>query len=816
MDKESEIKIVDANSQFTRTIPNSSDPFLWEETTLGAMAKSEMLRSGHYIYGNRHNIIGFVIGGSNAALVKAISDDFKDKLAKVIENHYDKTQEDAFGRAILVFPVESSAQSILSKLGDVVPPRARQFGLAKAFSIASKYELRFEPEIVNMIRSAADRSKLLVIFFDDSRSSGETERRAIEALSSQFGIARAKEADKGQIVVFSYAVINRTRAANALVEDVEYQIPGQCKVTVIRTQFRFLPVESTDENNCRLCLAERRLEIGLAGLGEGYFDLVGRNTQAVAEFLRHRYADAGDIHPQSKELLQSLTWHILQLSSQELPSLCQQFVDFSQLPAKRVASLTLYLAASYRDARAFVSEHYFVSLLLATLEKTKSGEDADFAFFSFLLSITLLPIDLATRLFEESLFYQIAADVPPAKIASLLLIILRNHKAALTSTLAAVGPARAERVAISRQRKLVGTIWRNLEELEESERSLNTAGGSKMAVIQQLKATVLALGGLAGERSPITLARLLGIRMFEGKHSSYVKQILTNPDEENYFDGPHVALQVLTTMHDFARIVSSPYETQISGDIRHVESKIKHILTKLPKAERYKAVADFNLLLLATLEQYWHRPEVIKAHFHSVDKLWSMIEETKNELKLTTPFLNSIITDKFNKLIQVRCNCSDAKAWKVLGPNGFELKDLFNNLLTNPFVHFDDSIEAADEAARVKLFDALSERCGRGLRLPLVEVVAGLDLDLQRLVICFFDRAKAAKVEKIALGRKGLGNSQVCLATVDCLLEYLPAGDETRIMSGKVRAKWVSELTGVDPNTFTNVFVVSFPLIYKE
>jgi len=801
--------MIDANSQFTRVLKRTDNPFTFQSPNIKMMVDQNVLRCGHYVFGIRHNVLSVVVDGGNAEFIGAMGGDFTKKLSAFAAEVFKGDAEAMIGQALLIYPIESSAPSLIGRLLSRLPPDERRFGLAKTFHDGTQYELRFEPEIEAAIGRAAQSGRLLLIVFDDSRSSGETERRAVQAVADAFVKTPSKPEQPPLLAVFSYAVVNRLRSTSTAIERRNWA-GAAGEIATRRENYIVLPHQSTDENNCRICLAERRAHIGLVGLGDGYNDLVGKHTRSFVEFVRRKHADASDHHAKEDEFIPALTWRLCQLETSELPELCYHFRDRSQLLPEEGAALLLHLASHYADARAFVAEHSFLELLLSTLGHAKEGGAEDLSYFSFFLALAILPIDLSCRLFERPMFYQIAARLESGQMASIILFLLRTHYFSLANTLAAADQVTAERQIGKRQIQLVGRILTNLQTLQAEIRGEDQ---KKLDEIEALKAKILALGGHAGTRSPVNLARLIGIRMFDGPHASYAKTLLENSDATACMDGRGVGLHVLDSMAEFCRMVNSPHERRLGEIVVQYQTKARKALEERARTDDFQVVVNFNRQLLETLEHFWLKERVVQDHLHSLEGLHGMITESRDRIKSDPNLVASVITDKVNSYVSTGDVPGKEKLWWVLGPSKLQLSDLIRNLLLNPFVHYNEEIEKADIPSRARLFDEMASRPGRHVQ---VGVTYKVDLETQRLLLAFSDNAKPAKVEKVALGQKGLGNSHLYLATVDCTLDHFRIEKGNLVPGTSGLSRQIAKAIGTQFPRCNNLFVITLPLIFKS
>lgn len=623
--RDSERRIVDANSQFTGQVTSSVVP-LAQRTR--ALLESGSLVLSHRIFGRNHHTFPILV---RVLLERDVANDVIKDLRRRVRAELGELP------FVVLYPGESTISYLLRQNEDLFPPD-RRIALVPSFSGYGKRRLRLD---LNP-GSNRLRTERRVLFVDDSLSSGQTERQAREAWTIATG--SAPESWLTYVIVRrgTYSEPQGTRRAARPAEPV--MGPGKYRVH----EYCAIGPRAFSAGDCPFCVGLERVKSA------------SRRTQPLhnrAADLLKEVVDLCKATPVEGRGAASLlppdeAARFLMLATNPLWVSAYHLAHDQRAPS---AGTALFVAFFAGDLSAYLSTQAIAGIL-ADYSRTLPPDDT-MASRRFIAALAVLPFDYSDAVVEPIVRNLLIGSNTTTAMATIALAMAQTDT--LLSQFETAGMSSPERD--QRARKLLARL----------EPCLRGAGAENPAIqpaVRVMELEVRAMSAPSGTAGIVQLARTLSALFYEGSHATLLLPQLDTLHPASLLEVRQQLINALDHLQSFAA-VSDVFTPNVLADARER-------LEAAAASGNCEAFAEEARGVL----RHWTR---LRGHyFHSVRNLR---EQALRGLEIAASMYAGV-PGSYN-WFDVEMPADALDGWHVLGPDARHLRDHFTNLFTNTIKH---------------------------------------------------------------------------------------------------------------------------------
>lgn len=781
---------VNANSQFTYQPAAETNCFDLKNANLDTLIEGEVFTFGHFVFGDNHNAF--------AVHLRKLQQSRATDIAKDIRHHLDAyDKKPGWGNPdLLLYPTESSAEHFVENYGDCFRAHARA-ALTPAFREFGRRELRIEPRLAYR----ADQN-FFVVFFDDSISSGNTERNAIDAVLAELNsVCGAKE--KCTVHWLTYTIVRRygTGDQSKHPTSLHYVASDNRKLVAEAASFCELAHESVGRFGCSLCEAVARVQTGLHWVSR-----FNRSTRVVlrntCDLMRAHQSEFGGHF--CTILPQPIVRLLVALHSYCVYDACFSLQTRIACNPERLVASAFYVALNFHDVRPYLSSAFVINLVIAAMDVEqivlpRSGDRLSSD--ALLCLLALLPTSALREIVCSPKGWAKVEGLPQSYGLAILSLLIGNEYQLFqrrSQGESSTNFARDRQLATVKEiGTLMGVDYDAKSAARDGKRNDHSA----------LRPYLVAIAG-GQERTPVTLARELAVRLYRGAHESYVYTEIRGMTLATVHEVFVSVTQILRLEHQLMNQLGMPLAREVEPAQQRLEEKLRELIVIPLEEDRKKAVPTFAAECWAAIDNFWRMDNGLESFVATGVELKTEVQQAIERSFRTKAFSDARLSCAMDRLIHL--DMPDRMRLTVLLPSSIDLNDLIKNLIENPFHHFDDASRQVVRNQRPEYLRQIAPRL-LAQETPLVRIHVRMDPFRHDLVLLFADRARDAKASSLFLHRTSLTNSKLQLEQTGGDLRYdiIERSAETMVLFDDL----VNELHATG---FHNGFTVRLPIIIDD
>lgn len=783
--KSKHVELIEADSQVTTPYPDLPNTWLLDSVT-EKLIQCDHLRFAHGTFGNYHHTFFLRL--------RDIDDDCREE----ITSHLIQTYKDFFKREpdLILCPSDSTGFDILENNNEI--PNDSYVMLGKFRQEYDNYELRLELSIQHR-KKLKEQKKLNILFFDDSKSSGKTEHKALKAL-----LRVIKKYGKKEINWLSYVVLRRGERMNASSQSQSRKSKIQHdlhEIVCLNVHYCAIGPESRTERRCPFEEAVRRLSIvrNIARYGRGDFvELINKISRCIEE----QPIDRTDFQ---SIVTQEITRNLLHLCNLNMPGACTRITSNlgSKLSKDQAAASVLFTSLYFADIMNFMCIGDVTEVFRRFAQDV--NEDEQESSIVLLMALSLLPGSATERMYYKLLRVLIKANSPNTASA-VLAIMLAGHD--YISERFRELPLHAQNYddlmnaiivknpIIHRRRRLVADVKKNLNlDIFNSDEDMYAD-----RICELVQTDFNAFSSQNDTEHVVKIAGKLAAMAYDGGHKFFLLRRIENSTLETL---PSVLRDIKITIK-LARRLSELLNVNITSALSNYEKELDEISTHITDNridEFIEAAMDFHSYI-------WKSGPFIP-FFYFPKRLLNFIQLGRDKIKDMFSACNMP-----QGLFKILKPSEKISMWHYLAPDTPSMAEHIDNVLNNSLQHFYGPNIKENSNINKQFFENLSKE-GYGFDSPLMYIYMRVDLEKDAFFLEFANRAAKPKLEKLFYPSGCLGSSKIRFQAF--------GGDITYKYSNEgLLQSWLSDVeqsdkdTIVDPRAYKNIFIARMPLIWKD
>jgi hypothetical protein len=756
----------------------------------GMLAKGDLVVA-HGVFGERHHTL--------YTRLSRASDDLRFDLVTDIAQNCDKFFDGA--PDVVLYPSDSTIVYLLRERrrigGEQYIPLASQ----RAGQGAPKLMLEADGEFSGMGRDTS----LKVLFLDDSRSSGDTERAALDAYLAQRSRMLRLGGKTGVTDRWlSYVVLNRQGVGDPNKGTTARPIrSGSASLTFAPRHYVQSGVLAMDTRSCPFEDAENALRHALEWLRYA--------RPALRERLKSTHRWVGGSSIEESEECPALSPEVAEwfafLSDHERPSGLLVATEGTS-DANRLAAACLFLAVHGGEAAAYLSDKEFSTPFLHAADIVAS-DDAELATV-LCIAIWLLPpsvtsefvTDLAVRLWRR--------DLGETAGCILAAFFGRFDKAVemARKTATEFDDFNTEEPSDNRRPAAMATLrqkhWQELwSAVQQEGATLPPSGTTAVA-----RCDLLVFRDGAAEHDAVTTARQLGALGVAARldHLSFLRCRLAQGKVEEVHPLVKTASRCATSL---LRLLGLDAPQSQRAREHMLDDLVGDLDTCETEQRRQEVAAEYRKTAIEYCE-YIHQEGPLNRHFTMGKVLFNMlctaVSDTHGAL-VETGRTDGLI----NLLIANDVVPQDVCRQMLLLPDATSMQDILANLVRNPFDHLLDDSTSVEP---VQAYRLVLDQLARTVDPPFIRTHIHFDGNANSVSLVVMDKGKKVRRPNLFNPRHNLGNARFLLEVFGGRLRYSDlAQDHDGEYAGLDAVR--STIGAHAYRAFVNAFILELPVVWE-
>ncbi len=627
-------RFIDADSQVTAPWAELASEWLLSDRTCD-LVDSGAISIGHSVFGELHHVVALVLRDLSAGFHEIIAKDISKHCQRFLGGPPD----------FVLFPGYSTISYFLENLSEI--PSDQWIVLTPAFRSYGRFQLRLEMsgEQNRRIRS---RAPLRMLFLDDSRSSGATEREALDAFVRtrvpvrKYVPVRESHPDKW----LSYCILRRgirwtprepITKGRLHGKSSPLQAPQPRSRPIIKAESSYfceIGPEASTTATCPFVDASRLVNAAIAWVSNCRPQIGDALMQVQDQVKPRQLTHRG---PTERLLKPAGAKSFLHLCSLDLPRAARRIHNAADLDRNQLQAGLLFASLNYTDITSYLSHSRLFELFSAAALLTV--DDSRYDATILLTSIAVLPTSIIAELTYSVLSALVQAGSPDTASALLALTFLsfdtlahnRGHAPvtgdrlvndALQSAVQSSGDASADEVEIIRRLRSEQVVAVNstLHSLDSPDRRKNDVAG---LVLRDM----LAIGSGPGIENVVIVARKLASLLYPGDHGFFLASQLENLDS----GGDHMAIRTMLQAVSLSRAFAAHLHVDVDDLLDDAERDIAELRSD-SSTQRNARLRQIGMELRSSLWQIVFNP------FCCSGKTWAaQLDRARDNAKLNLP-----------------------------------------------------------------------------------------------------------------------------------------------------------------------------------